>query len=189
MRQYLAEYSKAQDFSTQALYQFVEHGDGAQVWVRPKNGSVKVTVDAAIFTKSSSYGIGMLARNDKGEVIYGRSESYQGNVRVAEAMAVKEALSWCKLNKWQELVLESDCLSVVQALRCSIKMSSPFGYIIRECREMLKELNIEVFYIKRSANEAAHVLARESSSFPGRVFDGRSVPVSLESILMNDLRN
>lgn len=62
-------------------------------------------------------------------------------------------------------------------------------YIIRECREMLKEVNIEMFYIKRSANEAAHVLARESSSFPGRVFNGRSVPVSLESILMNDLCN
>ena len=30
---------------------------------------------------------------------------------------------------------------------------------------MLKEVNIEVFYIKRSANEAAHVLARESEFF------------------------
>ncbi|KAL8116352.1 hypothetical protein AgCh_022741 [Apium graveolens] len=190
MRQYLAEYSKAQDFSTQALYQFVEHGDGAQVWVRPKIGAVKVTVDAEIFAESFSYGIGMLARNDMGEVIWGRSESYPGNVCAdfAEAMVVKEALSWCKLNKWQEIVLESDCLSVVQALRCSITMRSPLGYIIRECREMLKELNIEVFYIKRSANEAAHVLARESSSFSGRVFDGRSVPVSLESqhSLLND---
>ena len=128
MRQYLAEYSKAQDFFTQALYQFVKHGDGAQVWVRPKNSAVKVTVDAAIFAESSSYGIGMLARNDKGEVICGRSESYPSNVRAdfAEAMAVKEALSWCKLNKWHEIVLESNCLSVVQALRCSIAMRSPF---------------------------------------------------------------
>ncbi|KAL8132768.1 hypothetical protein AgCh_008304 [Apium graveolens] len=191
MRQYLADYSRAKKFSTQALYQFIEHGDGAQVWVRPKNGAVKVTVDAAIFTESSSYGIGMLARNDKGEVIYGRSESYQGNVcaEFAEAMAVKEALSWCKLNKWQETVIESDFLSVVQVVRSSIKMRSPFGHIIRECREILKELNIELFYIKRSANEAAHVLARESSSFPGRVFDGRSVSISLESIMLNDLRN
>ncbi|KAL8146995.1 hypothetical protein AgCh_004640 [Apium graveolens] len=170
MRQYLAEYSRAQKFSTQALYQFIEHGDGAQVWFRPKNWCSQ-------------------ARNDKGEVIYGRSESYQGNVRAefAEAMAVKEALSWCKLNKWQETVIESDCLSVVQAVRSSIKMRSPFGHIIRECREILKEFNIEVFYIKRSVNEAAHVLARESSSFPG--LNWRSVPISLESIVLNDLRN
>lgn len=78
------------------MYQFTEHGDGAQVWVRPKNGVVKVTVDAATFTDSSSYGIGVLARDDKGKVIFGKSELYRGNVRpkFAQAMAVKEALSW-----------------------------------------------------------------------------------------------
>lgn len=191
MRQYLVEWSNTQKFSTQALYQFVEHGDGARVWVRPKIGAVKVTVDAATFAENSSYGIGVLARNDTGEVIYGRSELFRGNVRpdFAEAMAVKAALSWCKVSKGQEMVVETDCLSVVQAIRSSVSMSSPFGRIIRECQEMLQELNIEVFFIKRSANEAAHALARESSSFPGRVFDGRSVPVSLVPTLLNDLLN
>lgn len=190
MRQYLAGWNSAQNFSTQALYQFVEYGDGVQSWVRPKNGAVKITVDAATFAENYSYGIGMLARDDKGEVICGKSDLFQGSVRpeFAEAIAVKEALSWSQLNKWKEVVLESDCLAVVQAVRSSVNMVSPFGQVIKECREMLKILNIAVFHIKRSANEAAHFLARESSSFPGRVFDGSSVPVNLVPILLKDLR-
>ncbi|KAL8116399.1 hypothetical protein AgCh_022772 [Apium graveolens] len=117
-----------------------------------------------------------------------RVELYVGDVRseIAEAIAVKEALSWVKSTGWRWVVLESDCLTVVQALRSKISMSSPFGGIIAECRKMLLDLNIELLFIKRSANMAAHYLARESRSFPGRVFDRRSVPIELQSILLAD---
>lgn len=81
MKQYLAEWSNAQKNTTQALYQFVEHGDGAHSWVRPKNDAVKITVDAATFAENSSFGVEMLARDEKGEVLLGRSELYQGNAQ------------------------------------------------------------------------------------------------------------
>lgn len=77
---------------TKALYQDVEFGDGAIAWVEPQKDVVKITVNAAIFTETSSFGIGMLARDDKGELIKGRSELYQGNVSpgFAEALALRE---------------------------------------------------------------------------------------------------
>lgn len=150
---------------------------------------VKITVDAATFTKGTSYSVGMLARNGEGEVILGTSKLFQGNVRpdFAEALAIKEALSWSKLNKWNRVVMESDCLAVVQAIRSKLPMHSPFGDIVMECRKLVKELNIALFFIRRFANMVAHLITRESCSFPGRVFDGRSDPVNLRSILLDDL--
>lgn len=90
----------------------------------------------------------MIARNKEGQVIQGRSEVYEGTVRpdLAEAMAVKEALSWAKAKGRREAVVESDCLGVVQAIRSKVTMRSPFGFIVAECRSLLVELNIKLFF-------------------------------------------
>lgn len=105
MKQYLTEWNSTQLNTTQALYQFVEHGDGAQAWVRPLINEVKITVHAGTFAQNSSYGVDLLARNGDGEVrevLLAKSERYQGDVRpdFAEGVALKQALSWCKLNEW-----------------------------------------------------------------------------------------
>ncbi|KAL8116087.1 hypothetical protein AgCh_022542 [Apium graveolens] len=95
--------------------------DGAISWVKSQTDIVKITVDATTFTESSKYGIGMLSRDDEWEVIQGRSSLFEGNVRpeFAEAIAVKEALSWVKSKDWRKIEIESDCLAVIQAIRRS----------------------------------------------------------------------
>ncbi|XP_074355842.1 uncharacterized protein LOC141695501 [Apium graveolens] len=149
-KQYLAEWKMAQGSSTKALYRDVIPGDGASSWVKPKENTVKVSVDAVLFTELSKYGIGLLARDDSGQVIQGRSEVYDGSVRpeIAEAIAVKEALSWIQVRGWKEVVVETDYLMVVQAIRSKVNMKSPFGSIILEYRRMIMGLNIELFFVK-----------------------------------------
>lgn len=44
----------------------MEYGDGAISWVKPKKDIVKITVDAAMFHENSKFGIGLLARDEKG---------------------------------------------------------------------------------------------------------------------------
>lgn len=185
----LAEWKSAQVFSTKTLYQEIENGDGATSWVKPEKDEFKVSVDAAIFSESLKYGVGFIARNDKGEVMQGASKLFDGVIRPehTEAIAVKEALSWVKEKDWRRVVINSDCLAVVQAIRSNVILSSSFGQVITECRMMLRDLNIELFFVKRSADMAAHYLARESCSFPGRVFDRGSVPIGLNSIVLADL--
>lgn len=78
---------------------------------------------------------------------------------------MKEALSWVKASGWKEVVVESDCLGVIQAIRSNVSMLSSFSNIVTECRRLLVELNIYLFFVKRSANMAAHCLARESCFF------------------------
>lgn len=67
-------------------------------------------------------------------------------------------------------------------------MVSPLGHVIKECRRLVQELNtVKLFFINRSTNMAAHVLARESYSFPDRVFDRSSVPIGVEVVLKSDI--
>lgn len=85
------------------------------------------------------------------------------------------------------MVIESDCLVMVQAIRSKVHMVSPFGLLVEDCRRLMKELNTTtLFYIKRSANMVAHELARASYSFPDRVFDRIFVRVDVQIALLKD---
>lgn len=59
---------------------------------------------------------------------------------LAEGMGVREALSWIKENNWQNAIVETDNLTVVQSIRSTLPMLSYFGDIINECRDLLKVL-------------------------------------------------
>lgn len=76
-------------------------------WVRPHGNTIKVTVDAAVFSDRVEYGIGLVARDGTGQLVEAKTRSYAGVVspEFAEAMAVKEALSWIKQKSWPRVEL------------------------------------------------------------------------------------
>lgn len=47
---------------------------------------------------------------------------------IAEAMGLKEALCWVKMECWLAVVVETDCQGLNQAIRSSTTMMSPFGF-------------------------------------------------------------
>ncbi|KAL8130881.1 hypothetical protein AgCh_006983 [Apium graveolens] len=87
------------------------------------------------------------------------------SVEMVEAMAVKEALSWIKNQKWQNVIVKSDSLVVIQAIRSQVQMNSPFGEVLRNCRNMLDDQNtVSVSFLRRSANRVAHELVQHIHS-------------------------
>ncbi|KAL8094110.1 hypothetical protein AgCh_035831 [Apium graveolens] len=65
------------------------------------------------------------------------------------------------MEQWNAVIIESDCLPVVQLIRSSIPMRSSFGQVIEDCRRLSSEFNnFELYFIKRSANMSAHELAQ-----------------------------
>lgn len=107
---------------------------------------------------------------------------------MAEAMAIKEALSWSELQTWQNIEIESDCLVVIQSIRSKVPMVSQLGVVIEECRALLKRLNsFQLFFVKRSVNMVAHSLARMLYSLPDRIINGSDVPVDIKACLLSDL--
>ncbi|KAM6569414.1 hypothetical protein CsatB_017399 [Cannabis sativa] len=163
--------------------------DGAEHWTVPSVNSIKVNVDAALFDGGNRYGCGLVARDHFGMLIEGKMALFSGSVtpKVAEAIGIREALSWIKRHNWQQVTLETDCLTVVQAIRSEVNMISMFGQIIQECKSLLFELKtISVLFVKRSANVVAHNCARASIFFPGCIFDLESVPIDLLPSLVAD---
>ncbi|XP_074347377.1 uncharacterized protein LOC141686227 [Apium graveolens] len=118
-KQLLSQWSLAQNRSTSALLQPALEGDEACIWVNPQQNTVKVTVDAAVFEDKDAMGFGLITRDSDGALIQAKSIIHKNSVSpvLAEAMAIKEALSWIDEMHWQESTVVSDCQVVVQAIR------------------------------------------------------------------------
>ncbi|XP_074369771.1 uncharacterized protein LOC141711268 [Apium graveolens] len=162
-KQYLTQWTIAQSRSSSTLLQPQSNGDGVTSWAKPQPNTVKVSVDAAIFEDRSEADFGMVARDSDGRLIEAKvlTESKCTSPVLAEAIAVKEALSWIDQTKWLSVTLESDCLVVVQAIRSVTPMRSHFGVIISECRSFMQRLNnVQLLFVKRFANMVAHQLAK-----------------------------
>ncbi|KAL8114965.1 hypothetical protein AgCh_021696 [Apium graveolens] len=187
---YLNQWQESQGRTTEVLIQLGNPGDGANSWVAPQMVTIKVNVDAAIFKDPSAFGVGLIARDSRGELMYACSTYYKDDVspELAEVLAIKEALSWIMEQAWEEFQLESDCLVAVQAIRSNVTMSSPFGVVVEECRSLIRNSNkVNLSFVRRSANMAAHFLAKESCSYPDRVISRSDVPIDLHNVLMHDL--
>ncbi|XP_074374595.1 uncharacterized protein LOC141715006 [Apium graveolens] len=163
--EYLKQWKLAQINSNIAPVSSLLEGDGASSWVKPQIDIIKVSVDAAIFKDREEFGFGLVARDHLGGLIKAKSvlRKWVSSPETAEAMAVKEALSWIKQEGWSQVELESDSLVTVQAIRSSMVMRSAFGRIAEECRHSLRQLiKVSLNFVRRSANMVAHKLARAS---------------------------
>uniref|UniRef100_A0A803PNG6 RNase H type-1 domain-containing protein n=1 Tax=Cannabis sativa TaxID=3483 RepID=A0A803PNG6_CANSA len=159
---------------------------GVEQLQKPVSHYIKVNVDGGIFAAEHKYGFGCVARDANGRLIEGISGSRLGNVgpEIAEVIGVKEALSWIKRNGWTEVEIESDALVVVQAVLGSVLMPSQFGYLVQDCRSLLSSLNsVSLNFVKRSANRAAHCVARASCLSPNRIFNEHNAPSELLAIV------
>lgn len=173
-----------------ALLQPTKEGDGAITWVKTQPNVVKVTVDAAIFADREEIDFGFVARNSKDELIEARTVIHKmlASPVTAEAMAMKVVLSWISSWRWSQVSLESDCLVVIQAVRSKTPIRSHFGVIVEECRRLLSQSNnIALFFIKRSANMVAHIVATVACFYPDRNFDRDSLPIEVQHCIVMDL--
>ncbi|XP_074352682.1 uncharacterized protein LOC141691828 [Apium graveolens] len=187
---YLTQWRATQSHSFVILPRAGLAEDGAMSWVKPQGTEVKVNVDAALFNEHVSFGVGMVARDGRGDLLQARTVVLNGLVQpeLTEVMAIKEVLSWMETNGWQEGVIETYCLVAAQAIRSKVEMHSPFGVIVRECRQVLSRLNkVVLLFVRWSANMAAHVVAKMSYFLPDRCFNRGDVPVELQNVLLGDL--
>uniref|UniRef100_A0A803NTK3 RNase H type-1 domain-containing protein n=1 Tax=Cannabis sativa TaxID=3483 RepID=A0A803NTK3_CANSA len=148
-----------------------------------------INVDGAIFEAESRFGVGVVIRDYTEKLIEVVSISKSGVVRpeIAEVIGVKEALSWIKKHSYSDVEIETDSLVVVQAIDGEVYMPSQFGMLVQDCRLMVSSLNYVVnSFVKRSANRAAHCVARQSCFMSGCIFSELNAPSDLLSIVMDE---
>lgn len=168
----------------------LQPGEENEYWTKPEGNTIKINVDAAIFDEQNMYGFGWAARNKEGRLVVAKLGSKLGSVNpeLAEAMGVKEVLSWIKNNSYHDVIVVSDSLVTIQAIRSSVRMSSAFGFCVTECQELLSMLhNVRLCFVKRSANQVAHLLARAARLCADCSYTEASAPMALLDVILKDL--
>lgn len=86
------------------------------IWLPPQFGFVKCNVDAMIFDDGAGYGA--VLRDHEGRFVAAKSGrlSTVSDPFMAEALAVKEALTWIKDVGHVNVIIETDCLTFVLLL-------------------------------------------------------------------------
>lgn len=117
-KQHLMQWRNFQSWSLKALLHNQVEADEAEKWVKPHVDTIKVIADAEMFTEQSAYNFGLITRDCNGALMKAKTGSKQGYVSgdFAEAMAIKETVSWIKENEWPRVHLEPDSLVIIQAI-------------------------------------------------------------------------
>uniref|UniRef100_A0A803QNA4 Uncharacterized protein n=1 Tax=Cannabis sativa TaxID=3483 RepID=A0A803QNA4_CANSA len=162
-RSNLYQWQSAQHHRFDPLISRFEIGKEEEHWTKPGANMVKINVDGVIFEAYNSYGFGIIARDSSGCIIENVTSCRSGSTspEIVELIGIKEALSWIKTKGWTFTILETVCLMAVQAIHNNCFIPSTFGMLVHDCQHLLSELsNVTLSFVKRSANKAAHFLAR-----------------------------
>nr|GMD12674.1 uncharacterized protein LOC109155154 [Ipomoea batatas] len=133
-------------------------------WEKPPLGVLKLNVDAAFNKDSNCMGMGFILRNHEGAFVAAKNIKWYGiyHSKEAEAIGVREALKWLKIMELDTVIIESDALLVTQGINGVCGVSS-FDLILEDIRKLAKGFScISFVFVKRSANSAAHLLARKA---------------------------
>ncbi|XP_074328096.1 uncharacterized protein LOC141666009 [Apium graveolens] len=154
----LAEWKEAQ---VKDEYRRLRGELGRRVWCPPKEGWMKINIDAALLLDGSN-GVGAVIRDSQAKFVGARGRKIAGawKPREAETMALKEALSWVMAEGYNPCVFETDSYELATA--CNGRPGEAyFETIVMDCIHILKHVcPVLVDFAYRSANSAAHVLAR-----------------------------
>uniref|UniRef100_A0A8I6YBU4 RNase H type-1 domain-containing protein n=1 Tax=Hordeum vulgare subsp. vulgare TaxID=112509 RepID=A0A8I6YBU4_HORVV len=147
-----------------------------------------INVDAAIFTHDKSMGAGVVMREHSGSCIvcYGICVPDVILPELAEAIAIQKGLQFALCEGFQEVLLGSNCLTVVQRVNLLDQDRSICGSVIQDIKQ-LKALftSCSIFHVRREQNVDVHLLARSCNQLECRVWRGVSPKYIRDAICMD----
>jgi len=101
-------------------------------WVKPLMGRIKCNVDAALFNNNTMMGYGMCFRDFFGQLLYGKYGYLlsSANVLKAKTIALLESINVAISNGWNNVLFETDCKTLVEALASPIVPTNEFGDLV-----------------------------------------------------------
>lgn len=126
---------------------------------------MKINIDASCRQGENFIGVGCVARDDRGRFIRARSNVIHRRLqpREAEALSLKEALSWTKTWRDSKCIFETDAKLLVEAVK-GTRGRSYYDTIVEDCRDVIKHFEVLLIFAHGSANHVAHILAWETYS-------------------------
>ena len=136
-------------------------------WHPPDQDSYKLNFDAAVFKASNTAGIGVIARDWRGEVIGALSQSILASHSVAymEAQACQRAIQFAVEIRLHRVVFEGDSALVINAITQEGAEFSSYGNIIDEIHYIAADFQFFKFnHVSRVCNCVADVLAKNAKN-------------------------
>ncbi|KAH9728256.1 putative reverse transcriptase/RNA-dependent DNA polymerase [Citrus sinensis] len=120
----------------------VANDQGLVCWKRPQDEWFKCNVDAAVFRHRGTTSFGAVIRSSQGDFIAAKSDSFPGifDACEAEAVGIREALSWLKTLLVRPIIVEMDSLQVFNALHERTDYANGFGVVITDCGALAQSL-------------------------------------------------
>jgi ribonuclease HI len=132
-------------------------------WSIPVQGCMKVNWDTSICSQRGLVGVGIVCRNHLGEVLGVQRKIVEGffDPLVAEAWAGGRVIQFGMELGFTHIVLEGDSKLVVDAINAEGPSWSKIGHLVEDIQILLQNFQQwKVQAIRRSANTAAHTIAR-----------------------------
>lgn len=107
-------------------------------WSPPLDGSYKENFDTAIFEGSNCARIGVVYRDHAGNVIVALSQKIGSThtIQMAEALAARRAMVFARDLSLFNVIIEGDCLRVIQALNYPGCCNTLSGHIIDKTKRI-----------------------------------------------------
>jgi hypothetical protein len=160
-----------------------------QKWTPPPAGEVLVNVDAALFPGQQRMAMGAVFTDHAGECVLVISEPLRGftSPEMAEALALQRAVIVAGERGYDKVIFASDCLSLIQRILSPKPDRSLVGAVVADIKLKRRCFSSVSFrHVKRSLNEAAHILAR-SYDVTSLGFISTSAPASIRKTLCIDI--
>ncbi|KAK8976633.1 hypothetical protein V6N11_057233 [Hibiscus sabdariffa] len=136
-------------------------------WLAPPSPAIKINFDSA-FNQQGSYAIsGAIGRNSEGLIMAACAVPHSNvpDAFVAEALACQQAVQLAKDVGFSNVIIEGDSLTVIKKINAGSHDRSVIAPIIADIKELAKNFGAISFrFVRREANKAVHVLARECRS-------------------------
>ena len=154
-------------------------------WIPPSEGWYKVNVNRTVFKESGSCGIGIVIRNERGEIIGAMSKRMDlslGALEV-EAKAFKEGMLLARDLGMKHIVQEGDVQGVIDALMGCSSPPTSIQMIIEGIQRQIWKAR----YVRRTIIMAAHLMARNAKFVNDSVIWVEDIPPIIEYQVTKDV--
>ncbi|KAK1679088.1 hypothetical protein QYE76_039936 [Lolium multiflorum] len=161
-------------------------------WIPPPAGFLKINTDAAFDAINLVGASGCVVRNADGVFLRAASSWLESvpDALTAEAIACCEGVKLCLGGTDMKIILESDCMTLVELWKTRKKNRAAIWPILNHIEALSKEfISFDFRFVSRKANMAAHLTAKNMSSAMPECIWVSQVPAFLANCIQHDCAN
>ncbi|XP_065634433.1 uncharacterized protein LOC136069632 [Quercus suber] len=162
----------------------------AQKWRPPAPNIYKINFDTAVSRASNLAGLGVIARDSRGDPIGALTMlvPFRQSVAELEALACLRAVQFALEIGLTQVVVEGDSVIVIEALQNGSGQFASYGNILEDVRSLLSHFQYVVFsYSSRVCNSVADALAKKASSSSGLQVWLEDLPEDIAPFVFRDV--